>query len=55
MKEFEKVNEPLVDKIERAAASYRTGRLRCPNADYMVQQLREIADRIRKMHANSLE
>ena len=51
-KEYEKVNEPIVDKLPRAAQSYRAGRISCPNPFNVAQQLDEIADRIRRMHAD---
>ena len=52
VKEYEKVNEPMVDKLPRVAQNYRAGRIACDKPFYIAQQLDEIADRIRKMHAD---
>lgn len=50
--EYEKVNEPMVDKLPRAAQGYRSGRIQCPNPFNTASQLDEIVDRIRQMHAD---
>ena len=50
--EYEKVNEPMVEKLARAAQSYRAGRISCPQPFHIAQQLDEIADRIRRAHAD---
>lgn len=52
--QYEKVNEPMVEKLPRVAASYRTGRISCPNPMHTAAQLDEIADRIRRMHAEKI-
>jgi hypothetical protein len=54
-REFEKVNEPLVDKLERAAKSYDAGRIQCDHPHQVASQLRENADRIRKRHAEKVK
>jgi HAMP domain-containing protein len=54
-KEYEKVNEPLVDKLERAAKSYDAGRISCEHPHQVAAQLRENADRIRKRHAERIK
>jgi hypothetical protein len=50
--EYERVNEPMVDKLSRVAQSYRAGRISCPHPYDVARQLDEIADRIRRMHAD---
>ncbi len=56
-KQYERVNEPMVDKLEHAAKSYEALRLGLPTRDFdpfnVARMLRESADRIRRMHAES--
>lgn len=51
-KEYERVNEPMEEKLERVAQSYAAGRISCPDPRYVAFSLRESTDRIRKMHSS---
>ncbi len=54
-KQYERVNEPMTDKLDRAAKSYAAGRIDCSNPKYIASQLQEIANRIRKSHSDKIE
>lgn len=45
-KQYERVNEPMIEKLYRVADSYDRGKLPCHDPHFIATQLRESAKRI---------
>lgn len=45
-KQYERVNEPMLEKLYRVADNYEKGKVSCPDRHYIANALRESARRI---------
>lgn len=52
--QYEKVNEPMVDKLYRVADRYERGYIHCPDPQGVAFMLRASAKRIEEAHARKM-